>query len=133
MSVLMTLYITAMMKMKRGTVQTVPFNSKTWFDEMIRRVQNSEPESWSGSRLPKTVKSDSRDELILLDGGEPYMNIGYCRDGVIVNMRDVLPKVDSLHSPRFDQEADLWSRKGSTSSAPCSEIRAKRGEVEHLD
>lgn len=87
MLVLVTLYIIALLtvSIQGGKVQTIPFDSKTWFDEMIRRMQTLDSEeALDGSRSG----SDKGDELILLNRFEQNMNVGYCRNGVMINMRE---------------------------------------------
>lgn len=95
MLVLMTLYVIGILiiSIRKGTVQTVPYDSKTWFDEMSRLLQNSESdENISGSSNSGKDRSKRIDEFVLLNDGEGNMNIGYCRDGVMMNMKEVLPQ-----------------------------------------
>lgn len=47
-SVVIVLYI---IKVHRETVQNVPFNPKTWFDEMIRTVQKLESDQLLSSSI----------------------------------------------------------------------------------
>lgn len=112
MVVLIILYIVAMVNMRKRVQITVPYNSKTWFDEMIKRVQVLESENSSDSNTPRISKwKKNVDEVVLLHGDSANMNVGYCRDGAMIRMDDVLPEiVDSIPASNFELATGLRAR-----------------------
>lgn len=122
-SLLMILYIVGEIKTRTGARLNVPFNSKTWFEEMIRRMQRQEPgrlfRGQLGSNDWKLTKWNRIDEAVLVNSGTSTVNVAYCRDGVMVHMEDALPHVNSLHSlhsMNYNNQSFHRSRTGSTSS-----------------
>lgn len=112
MIVLLILYIFAVVNIRKGVQITVPYKSKTWFDEMIRWVQVLESGNSSCSTTSKKSKWKTNvDEVVLLHKNSLNKNVGYCRDGVMIRMEEVLPEVvDSMPSSNFELATGLRSR-----------------------
>lgn len=131
------LYIIELAKLRRGLQINVPYSSKTWFDEMIRRLQRLESRNLfrrvSAASLRKMAKWNTVDEAVLLDAGTPNMKIGYCRNGVMVNMDRALQQVEQVNNSDLTFDSMVRSRSTSTASGSQAESYERRDEMGSRD
>lgn len=131
--VVMVLYITGLAKYCLGTKVTVPYNSKTWFDEMVRRMQTREARSLfrklSSASIRKMAKENTVDEVVLLRQASADMEVGYCRGGIMVNMQGTLPRFQSQCNPDAGDNAEIGPDYQRVYSSSEGQGISRRGAV----